>query len=106
MAAPAIIDYPTFLANVQEQDIRALSLMASGDLIKTMDPVEADGFEAAGVRLYNAGLVTRVRRSLETLSGETWHVFDGRVDPIAMVYVANCAMERIILSRDVIAPAP
>lgn len=104
MPAPVLISYETFLANVQEQDLRALSLLASGETIKTTNAVEGDAYEAAGVRLYNAGCLTRLRRSLEVIGGETWHVFDGLVNPVALVYVANCAMERVMLSREVITP--
>ena len=104
--APVLITYEVFLANAQEQDIRALALLAQGELVKTMDSVEADSYEAAGVRLYNAGLLTRMRRSMEVIGTDTWHVFDGRVAPVAVTYVANAAMERVKLSRSVIPPAP
>lgn len=105
-AAPVLIGYDVFLANAQEEDIRALALLAQGELVKTMDLVEADGYEAAGVRLYNAGLLTRMRRSLEVIGTDTWHVFDGRVAPGAINYVATAAMERVMLSRSVIPPGP
>lgn len=107
MPAPTLISYETFLANAQETDIRALALLAAGDTIKTMNATEAGTYQAIGQRLYDAGCLTRFRRSLEVLNGETWHVFDGRVNPPALVYVAQCAMERVTLSREVIpAPAP
>ena len=105
MPAPVIIDYATFLANAQENDVRALTLLAGGNTIKTMDATEADSYEAIGVRLFNAGLVTRFRRSLEVQTTDQWHVFDGMVHPTALSYVAQCAMERVMLSREVI-PAP
>lgn len=95
-----MISYNDFLANAQESDVRALGLLANGEVVKTNDAAEAETYQAIGTRLYNAGLLTRFRRSLEVLSGNTWHVFDGRVDPVAINYIATCAMERIKLSRD------
>jgi len=100
MNAPTLIDYNTFLANAQQNDVRALGLLCNGEVVKTPDAAEADGYQAIGVRLKNAGLLTRFRRSLEVINGQDWHVFDGRVDPVAITYVAQCAMERIKLSRD------
>ena len=105
-AAPALITYASFLANAQESDIRMLALLAQGEVVKTLDSVEGDGYQAAGLRLYNAGVLTRMRRSIEVIGTDTWHVFDGRVAPQAMVYVATAAMERVKLSRVEIPPAP
>jgi hypothetical protein len=102
MTAPVLIDYPTFLANVQENDVRALALLAGGNTIKTMSSTEGDTYEAIGVRLFNAGLVTRFRRSMEVQTSDVWHVFDGIVHPAALNYIAQCAMERVKLSRAVI----
>ena len=105
MPAPTIISYAVFLANAQPGDVRALALLSDGSVIKTMDPVEADTYEAIGVRLYNAGVVTRFRRAIETIGGETWHVFDGRVAPQAMVYIADAARS-FIESEQAPDPAP
>lgn len=100
MPTPTLIDYPTFLANAQEADLRALSLLSAGELIKTQDAAEADVFEAQGVRLWDAGCLSRFRRSIEDIGGDTWHVFDARVRTGAMIYVADCAKERVMLSRE------
>lgn len=105
MPAPTIITYEVFLANAQPDDVRALALLADGSVIKTMNAAEADTYEAIGVRLYNAGVVSRFRRSIETISGETWHVFDGRVVPQALVYVADAARS-FIQSQQAPDPAP
>lgn len=86
-----MIDYATFIANAQPADARAMVLLASGDTIKTIDAAEADTYQALGLRLFNAGVVNRFRRSLEVIGGETWHVFDARVLPAALVYVADAA---------------
>lgn len=105
MPAPTPIDYVTFLANAQEADIRALAYLAAGNTINTLDAIEASAYQAQCQRLYDAGMLTRFRRSLEVLSGETWHVFDGRLSPTALNHIAQSAMERVTLSREVI-PAP
>lgn len=89
--APAMIDFPTFLANATPTDVRALALMAGDEVIKTQDDAEADSYQALGVRLFDAGVITRFRRSLEVIGGEVWHVFDGRVPVAARVYVADTA---------------
>lgn len=107
MPIPTPIDYAVFLANAEEADIRALAYLASGDTIKTTDLIEASGFQAQGDRLFNAGMLTRFRRSIEVIGDAVYHVFDGRVSPTALNHVAQSAMERVKLSRDVIpVPAP
>ena len=93
---PQPIDYATFLANAQPADVRALAYLLAGEPIRTTDPVEADAFEAQGVRLFDAGLVSRVRRSLEEGVNDTVvHVFDALLKPAAVNYVAQAALERV-----------
>jgi hypothetical protein len=104
MPAPVIISYEVFLANVTKDDLNALASLANGEPIKTLSAAEGDLYEAAGLRLKSAGLLLRIRRSLEVISGEDWHVFDGRLDPVAHGYVAKCASERIGFSRLPIPP--
>lgn len=87
--APKIISYQVFLASAKPNDIRALALLADNETIATADVTEAEGYQALGVRLFNAGLVTRFRRSLEIVNGEVWHVFDGRVTRPARIYLAD-----------------
>lgn len=107
MPAPAPIDYATFLANAQEADIRALAYLAAGDTISTLSVTEASTYQAQCQRLYDAGMLTRFRKSNEVIGGETWYVFDGRLSPTALNHIAQCAKERVTLSREVIpAPAP
>lgn len=91
MSAPTMIDYTTFIANATPDDVRALALLAGDEVIKTQDAAEADTYQALGVRLFDAGVVTRFRRSIEVIGGEVWHVFDGRVPLAARVYVADAA---------------
>lgn len=99
-----LISYAVFLAEAQENDVRTLSLLASGERIGTTNAAEADAFFAQCQRLYDAGLLERVNRGYEDKDGVLWQTFDGRVRPEAMVYVAQCAMERLILSRAPIPP--
>lgn len=91
MPAPALISFADFLANANAADVRALALLAGDEVIKTQDAAEADTYQALGVRLFNAGVVTRFRRSIEVIGGDVWHVFDGRVPVAARVYVADAA---------------
>lgn len=106
MPAPTIVTYAVFLANAQPSDVRALALLSNGDVIKTMNATDADTYEAIGTRLYNAGVISRFRRSLETIGGETWHVFDARVVPQAMVYIADAAKSYIEAAQVEPEPAP
>lgn len=106
MPAPEIITYEVFIANVQEADLRMLSLLAGGDTMKTQDPVEAESFKQQGIRLYSAGLLGRFRQSVEILNEDSWYVHDALVKPMALTYVAQCAMERVMLSRDPVVVPP
>lgn len=95
-----IITYETFLAQAQPADVQALNFLAMNQSVKTQDPVEADAMQAQGQRLFDAGLLTRLTRSLDRASdGTVWHVFEGRVDPVGATYVARAASERLTLSR-------
>lgn len=105
MPAPQLISYEAFLEHAQELDIRALTYLAAGEPIKEPDPAVAATYRYIGERLFNSGCLTRFRESTEVLGGETWFVFDGRVAPGALNYIALCAMERVMLSRLPI-PAP
>lgn len=101
----SLIPYEVFLLNVQADDLRALALIASGERIGTTDAIEAETYQSQGVRLFDVGLLDRFSRSVERRAEETWHVFDGRINAAAAVYVAQCAAERVALSR-VPLPAP
>lgn len=86
-----MISFEEFLQNANPDDVRALAILAGGELIKTQDAVEADTYQAIGVRLKQAGLLSRFRRSLEDIGDSEWHVFDGRVKTAALIYVADAA---------------
>ena len=96
----SLIPYEVFLLNVQVNDLHALALLASGERIGTTDATEAEAYQAQGVRLFNAGVLDRFSRSVEQRAEVTWHLFDGRINPAAAVYVARCAAERVALSRE------
>lgn len=98
--SPILISYDVFIANAEEDDIHGLALLANGEIIRTPDEAEAATYEARGMRLRNAGLLTRFRRSHEDDGGQVWHVFDAVVHPVAITYVARAAKERVIISRD------
>lgn len=106
MPAPEMISYEVFIQNVQEADLRMLSLLAGGDTMKTQDPVEAEVFKAQGIRLFSAGLLGRFRQSIEVLADDVWYVHDALVKPVALTYVAQCAKERVMLSRDPVVTPP
>lgn len=98
----SIITYANFLANAQQADILALNLLAQGIVVRTQDPVEADSYEAQCERLFQPGVecLVRYQRGKERdASGNVWHTFEGRVDPVAANYVAKAASERVVLSR-------
>lgn len=101
-----MISYEDFLANAQEADVRALALLCNGEVVRTNNAQEAEGYQAMGVRLFDAGLLSRFRRSLEVINNQPWHVFDGQVHPVAITYIATAAMERVVLSRDPIIQQP
>lgn len=98
--APTLITYAEFLAVAQEMDVRSMTFLAAGEPIKTEDPDEAATYRQQLDRLWSGGVLTRARESREVIGGNVWFVFDARVLPTAMVYVADCAKERLQLSRD------
>ena len=105
----SIISYAGFLANAQAADILALSILAQGIVVKTQDPVEADAYEAQCERLFQPGVecLVRFQRGKERdSSGNVWHTFEGRVDPVAANYVAKAASERVHYSREEVPTTP
>lgn len=97
---PTPIDYATFLLNANNADVAALATLASGTVVATPDPVEAEAYRQQGQRLYDAGLLIRFRIGQEERSGATWYTYDAILSPTALNYVAQCASERLILSRE------
>ncbi len=106
MPAPQLIPWETFIAQVQADDLDALTFLAAGEPVRTQDPVQNETYKQMGIRLYTAGLLTRFRQSVEVIGNETWYLSDGRLAPAALPYVARCAKERVILSRNPVIPTP
>lgn len=101
----SIISYNDLLANALEADLFALGVLACSEVIKTTDPVQADEYQAQGLRLFSDGVecLTRFTRGVERSGGQVWHTFEGRVDPVAVSYLAQLAVDRITLSREPLA---
>lgn len=98
----SIISYNDVLINATSDDINALNVLASGQIIKTMDVNEANAYEAQCQRLFQPGveLLIRYQRGQERdSSGNIWYTFQGVVDPVGIGYLAQLSGERIILSR-------
>lgn len=96
---PQLITYTQFLELAQEDDVRALTLFAGGEVIHTQSTEEAASFTNTLDRLWLGGTVTRVKSGREEIGDQTWFTFEARVKPAALVYVANAAKERLVLSR-------
>jgi hypothetical protein len=95
-----MIDYNTFLANVQDEDIRMMTLAANGQRIVTQSATEADAYQAELTRLFTNGLLTRAERGWEMKDGILWHTFDAVVEPLAIAYIIQLAMERYKINRN------
>jgi len=104
----SLIDYNTFVANVQDGHLQLLATFAAG--VRVREP-EANTSRIGELRqqcldLYNAELLSRVAEGYErTTDGMTWHTFDGYVVESANGYVNKLARERVALSREPV-PAP
>lgn len=99
-----VVDYETFLANVNENDLAMLTSFLVG--VEVMgDPPTAPGLFLQAERLYAAGLISDVNRRYFDGPGGTWEGFLGKLAPQAVGYVGQLARERVILSRDPI-PTP
>lgn len=95
-----MIDYATFLALAQAEDIRVMNLLAQGQRLEFNDPAEADAMFLQIGRLDEAGFILRMSRHYERRSGVLWQGFDAVIDPVASTYLAQAASERVRLSRD------
>lgn len=98
----ATIDYPTFLANVNPDDLAMLTSFIVGvDVLALADAALADQLFAQAVRLNSAGLLDALHRIYtHDSNGVLLQSFRGTVSPIAAGYVAQLARERIVLSRE------
>lgn len=95
-----MLSYPEFLAQTPIDDVRLLNLISQGQQIKFDNAPEADAMYEQLNRLEQDGLLLRFERSYERVDGVRWYLFEGIVDPVAAVYLANAASERLVLSRD------
>jgi hypothetical protein len=97
-----IIDYPTFLANVNPDDLAMLTSFIVGVDVQALDDAAlADQLFTQAVRLNSAGLLDNLHRVYSHDSaGTLLQSFSGTVSPVAAGYVAQLARERIVLSRD------
>lgn len=94
-----MIDYNTFLLNVTNDDIRMMSLAAYEQRISTTVKSEADAYEAELTRLFTNGLLVRAEKGWEMKDGVLWYTFDAVIEPQAIVYMIQLAMDRIQMSR-------
>lgn len=95
------VDYPTFLANVNTDDLAMLTSFIVGvDVQALTDATLADQLFAQAVRLNGAGLLDSLHRVYtHDGAGTLMQAFSGTVSPVAAGYVARLARERIVLSR-------
>jgi hypothetical protein len=99
-----VIDYPTFLTNVQTADLSMLTSFIVGVPVRALaDAALADTLFAQAQRLYNAGLLVSLDRQYTVDgTGAVNQSFIGQLVPQAAGYVAQLARERVTLSRAVL----
>lgn len=59
---PTLIDYNTFLANVNTDDLAMLTTFITGVDVQSADAANADALFVQAQRLYNAGMLTELHR--------------------------------------------
>lgn len=96
------LDYPTFLANVNPDDLAMLTSFTVGVDVQALDDATlADTLFAQAVRLNQAGLLDELQRIYtHDGAGVLQQSFSGRVTAVAAGYLAQLARERIVLSRE------
>ena len=95
-----MIDYPTFLANAEPEDIRLMNLLSQDHKLTYTDPAEADAVFQRIQRLDTAGFIVRCSHHYERRDNALLQSFEALIVPAAAVYLADAASERIRLSRD------
>lgn len=95
-----MIDYPTFLANAEPEDIRLMNLLSQGHKLTYTDDAEARAVFQRIQRLDTAGFVVRCSHHYERRNGVLHQSFEALIEPAAAVYLADAASERIQLSRE------
>ena len=98
----ALIDYNTFVANVQEGHLNLLSAFTAGTRVRVLntDTVAIDTMRQQCEDLFGNELLTRVAEGYERVGSDVWRTFDGYVNEAAKGYVDRLARERIALSRE------
>lgn len=87
---PQLIDYTTFVANVNSDDLAMLTTFIVGVSVKSVDATQADALFVQAQRLYGAGLLTNLHRIYnDDGSGNLQQSFTGLVSPQAAGYVAR-----------------
>jgi hypothetical protein len=94
-----MIDFNTFLANVNENDLAMMTVFVQGQRVFAGSAAEADALFLQAQRLFTAGMLWRVVRGYEMKDGATAQSFDGFVTPEGAAYLARLARERVTLSR-------
>ena len=97
---PAPISYNDFLANVNGDDLAVMTTFTVGGAINTINVEEADGVFNQCVRLYEAGMVSAVRREYAEQNSVLQQTFQGVITPVGAGYLVRLARERLVLSRD------
>lgn len=98
---PTLVDYNTFLANVNSDDLAMLTTFITNVDVQAADAADADALFTQAQRLYSAGLLTELHRVYrDDGSGNLVQSYTGVVSPPAAGYVARLARERVQLSRD------
>lgn len=100
-----LIDYPTFLANVQTADLAMLTTFVVGVPVNATagDSAGADALFAQAQRLASYGMLTSLSRNYAYDSnGNLLQSFVGVVSPPAAGYLSQLARERVTLSRAVL----
>ncbi|RPE81851.1 hypothetical protein [Vulcaniibacterium tengchongense] len=99
-----MLTYEQFLTTPAD-DIRQLNLLAMGQKIEFNNADEAAAMLAQCERLRTAGLIVRLKHAKEAREGVEWQSFEAIVDPVAAVYLARCAAERVLHSTDLLPTA-
>lgn len=99
-----LVDYPTFLANVNVDDLAMLTTFTVNVSVEAQtDTALADSLFVQAQRLYGMGLLTNLHRIYQDDGvGNQVQSFTATVSPPAAGYIAKLSRERITLSRAVL----
>jgi hypothetical protein len=102
-----MIDYNTFLGQVQIPHMQILASFTAGERVRILDTdtVGIDAARAAAQQLFDSGLLSRVAEGYEMVEDVKWRTFDGYVVLAALGYCWQLARERLALSREPLPPA-